>query len=260
MVDVVIDGPGSDTDAPLTVQKRVRLVARWLPLSGASILDGGCGAGGYVQALLDAGAIARGVEFETDKVAKWNLKNPGNDAVQHGDMQNLNFPDASFDAVLVNEVLEHVPDQNAALAEAFRVLRPGGLLFLFAPNRFHPFETHGYLKGPEGQNTGAFRTMGMPYLPESWRPRDLRAWARNYWPSELRRLVEAHGFSRHHTDLCVADFGKQLWWTIARAQGALSLSSAHHGDSREDTAGENTGRVATDRREKACLTGAFTRR
>ncbi len=42
----------------------------------------------------------------------------------------LEFPAESFDAVLMIEVLEHIPDYTRALREAYRVLRPGGLIFI----------------------------------------------------------------------------------------------------------------------------------
>ncbi len=49
------------------------------------------------------------------------------------DVTALDFPDASFDIVLCNHVLEHVPDDAAALREIFRVLKPGGWAILQTP-------------------------------------------------------------------------------------------------------------------------------
>jgi SAM-dependent methyltransferase len=49
---------------------------------------------------------------------------------------------------LSHEVIEHVIDDRAAIAEMVRALRPGGRLTLFCPNRGYPFETHGiYWRG-----------------------------------------------------------------------------------------------------------------
>jgi SAM-dependent methyltransferase len=49
------------------------------------------------------------------------------------DLQNIDLPDESFDAVLTAHVLEHVPDYRKALGEVFRILRPGGRVFLNVP-------------------------------------------------------------------------------------------------------------------------------
>ena len=58
------------------------------------------------------------------------------------------FKAGVFDLVLSNEVIEHVVDDRQALAESARVMRPGGRLALFCPNRGYPFETHGiYVRG-----------------------------------------------------------------------------------------------------------------
>lgn len=50
------------------------------------------------------------------------------------DITELDFPDASFDAVVCNHVLEHVPDDRAAMRELRRVLRPGGWAMLLVPD------------------------------------------------------------------------------------------------------------------------------
>ena len=49
------------------------------------------------------------------------------------DLQAMDWPDASLDVVLTPHVLEHVPDTDAALAELFRVVRPGGRVYLQVP-------------------------------------------------------------------------------------------------------------------------------
>jgi SAM-dependent methyltransferase len=55
------------------------------------------------------------------------------DGVRCEDVQRLSYADASFDLVTHTEVLEHVPDDAAALAQLHRVLRPGGLLLFTVP-------------------------------------------------------------------------------------------------------------------------------
>ena len=56
-----------------------------------------------------------------------------------GDVTRLPFEDASFDKMILSEVLEHLPDDTAALREARRVLKPGGVLAITVPNAHYPF-------------------------------------------------------------------------------------------------------------------------
>jgi SAM-dependent methyltransferase len=64
--------------------------------------------------------------------------------------------------------LEHVQDDQKAIQEIIRVLKPGGLLVLFVPNRGYPFETHGFYW------RGNYQFGNIPlinYLPRKWRDR-----------------------------------------------------------------------------------------
>lgn len=59
-----------------------------------------------------------------------------------GDAMALRFPDASVDIVICSQVYEHVPDAGRMLEEIFRVLRPGGVCYFAAGNRFAVDEHH----------------------------------------------------------------------------------------------------------------------
>jgi SAM-dependent methyltransferase len=57
------------------------------------------------------------------------------------DIQQLPFEDLSFDVVICNHVLEHVPDDKKAMSEILRVLKPGGYAILLVPNDFEREKT-----------------------------------------------------------------------------------------------------------------------
>jgi SAM-dependent methyltransferase len=112
--------------------------------SGDRLLDLGCGFGrhafeaarrGAAVVALDAGAeeIARvrgtfAAMAEAGELAGDTLAT----AVQ-GDALALPFPDGTFDRVIASEVLEHIPDDQAAMRELARVLRPGGTMAVTVP-------------------------------------------------------------------------------------------------------------------------------
>jgi len=114
---------------------------------GDLVLDLGCGAGRHAVEALRRGArtvavdqsaaaltAARGAEAET--VALCGL-NPGGPLLAvRGDALRLPFADASFDRIIAAEVLEHIGDDTAAIAELTRVLRPGGVLAITVPRYF----------------------------------------------------------------------------------------------------------------------------
>ena len=63
-----------------------------------------------------------------------------------GDATALPFADASFDAVTMFDVLEHIPDDTKAIAEALRVLRPGGFLLISTPNENWRFPYYQFMQ------------------------------------------------------------------------------------------------------------------
>jgi ArsR family transcriptional regulator len=104
------------------------------------LLDIGTGTGRMLEVL--APRVERGLGIDQSRemlsVARVNLERAGldNGAVRLGDMYRLALPDASFDAVVIHQVLHYADRPAAAIAEAARVLRPNGILVLvdFAPH------------------------------------------------------------------------------------------------------------------------------
>ena len=103
-------------------------------------LDIGTGTGRILE--LFGEKVERGVGIDLSRemlaLARANLERAGrhNCQVRHGDMYKLPVPSGSFDAVAIHQVLHYADDPAAAIAEAARVLRPGGRLVIvdFAPH------------------------------------------------------------------------------------------------------------------------------
>jgi ubiquinone/menaquinone biosynthesis C-methylase UbiE len=207
-----IEPAGGDTGTPRNLRKRLAWIERFAaPLAKRRVLDCGCGAGEYVRALLARDADAWGVEFDEKKLAAGAAGDPELAArLSVGDLESLAFPDESFDLALLNEVLEHVPDDAAALAEVCRVLRPGGRLIVLSPSRLYPFETHGVFWRGTARRV-PHTVPGIPWIPLALGTRVFDYWARNYWPWELRALIETAGLR------VIATGG--LWQTFENISG-----------------------------------------
>lgn len=94
----------------------------------ARMLDVGCGTGWLARHFSDY----TGIDGSPDAVAEAGRL--GRD-VRLGDVgEPLPFPDASFDGVVLKDLLEHVTDPVAVVAEVHRVLRPGGRVFASSPD------------------------------------------------------------------------------------------------------------------------------
>ena len=104
---------------------------------GGKVLDVGCGTGEHLQHAIDRGLLATGVEPAPAmlEVARRNV--PAAE-IHQGVATQLPFKDAQFDLVIMVEVLRYLDrsDTEKALAEARRVLKPGGQLFVTLVNRW----------------------------------------------------------------------------------------------------------------------------
>jgi SAM-dependent methyltransferase len=116
---------------------------------GDLILDMGCGAGRHAFESLRRGGRIVALDYSFDELvevrntfgamfAEGELDNGqgGPDASGQpvrGDALHLPFADETFDRIIASEVLEHIPDDEGAIAELTRVLRPGGTIAVTVP-------------------------------------------------------------------------------------------------------------------------------
>lgn len=178
---------GSNTATPLNLTYRVGRIAPYL---SGRWLDYGCAEGGYAEVLLNSGVSSLvGVDVEVGRIKQAAARRIPNAEFRAFNGRELEFLDDSFDGAFVNEVLEHVVDEQASLRSIYRVLRPGGYLVLISPNRWFPFEGHGTtIMGVEVP----FPTPVIPWLPERLTGDWLHA--RNYWPRQLAQKAKDVGF------------------------------------------------------------------
>lgn len=96
------------------------------------LLDVGCGAGRFLHRMQKRGWQVEGVEFDPQAANKVTQRY--GIAVHVGDLPACHLPAESFDAVTLNQVMEHLYDPRATLNECLRILKPGGRLILTTPN------------------------------------------------------------------------------------------------------------------------------
>ncbi len=170
--------------------RRLAMIRRWARVDGR-ILDNGCGLGTYLAALAADSDQRFGLEVEWERARSARATATG---VVQAVGEALPFADNSFDFILSNEVLEHVTDDRQALMEMARVLRPGGRIIIFCPNRWYPVEQHGiYWRGRYSFGNKLF----VNYLPNPIRNR-LAPHVRAYTGRGLRRLTAGLPLRRLH--------------------------------------------------------------
>jgi SAM-dependent methyltransferase len=145
-------------------ERRLEMIARWSQLADARVLVAGSGVGMYATEIRKRYTPkVEAFDIEFDRVAETRAEIP------HALVAAAEFApyaDNTFDTILSHEVLEHVRDDRAAAGEMARVLKPGGRIVIFAPNRWYPFETHGhYWRGEYHFGN----TPLINYLPDRWR-------------------------------------------------------------------------------------------
>jgi SAM-dependent methyltransferase len=178
-------------EADMAFKKRVQTIFEWVaPTDEMVILDIPCGRGFYLNMFrYVSNCTLIGAELDWDVIlkAQRNTREQSDIALHNANIYTLPYPDNTFDAVILSEILEHVDDDVAALTEVRRVLKPGGVAAITVPNADYPF-----LWDPIN------RTLESLFRTHIQHGMFAGIWAnhvRLYWRDDLRNAAMSAGFT-----------------------------------------------------------------
>jgi len=154
------------------------------------VLDVGCGAGHMMARLKNMGWHVEGQEV--DPVAAEQARRMSGITVHVGNLAQLALPADSYDAIVMNHVIEHVHEPLMLLQQCRRLLKPAGVLAATTPNP---------------------RSFGHAKFQEAWRGLEVPRHLHLFPPAALARSAAAAGFTEW-----------RAWTTAARAGGILAAS------------------------------------
>jgi ubiquinone/menaquinone biosynthesis C-methylase UbiE len=167
---------------------------------GQKLLDICCGTGLVAKAAVAHGALVTAIDIAEEMITVANAKGMPVD-FRVGDAEALAFQDASFDRVICNFGLYHLPDPDKAIAEASRVLKRGGR-YAFT-TWCGPEVSPLYRIVPEVVRANGNMDVGLPPAPPPFRLAER---------AESERTMQAAGF----TDVVCTDMTAILEWPLAR--------------------------------------------
>jgi SAM-dependent methyltransferase len=130
-------------EADMAFKRRVRTIFEWVaPQSGDIILDIPCGRGFYLNMfryVSDCHLVGAELDWGVMQKAQRNVGHLDDIALHNVNIYALPYPDDTFDAVILSEILEHIDNDVAGLREVYRVLKPGGVVAITVPNADYPF-------------------------------------------------------------------------------------------------------------------------
>lgn len=168
-------------------------------VEGASVLDVGCGDAGALIAFAEKGAKCAGIECFDTSLERGKLRAADHGVqvdLKKGVAESIPFPDASFDLVMLDNVLEHVTDRPGTLREVRRVLKPGGLLYMVTPK---PFSLYSLWNDPHYDLAGLVL---MPRSMQIWYFEKIRGGGKGTYDvgviptrRRIRKLLDEAGFT-----------------------------------------------------------------
>lgn len=127
----------------LKARKVMKIVSEFVNLNQADVLEIGCFTGAFQEVFsnnckmfiaidIDEKAIKRARQRITSRNVKFYLKN----------IEGTDFNDSNFDLIICNHIYEHTPNISKMVREMHRILKPGGIIYFAAGNRWQLIEPH----------------------------------------------------------------------------------------------------------------------
>lgn len=191
MVDPAIIDYMTRNEADMAFKRRVKTIFEYVnPRADMRILDLPCGRGFYLNMLRyvsECQLVGAELDWPVIQEARRRLAHLRGISLHCVNIYNMPYPRNSFDAVILSEVLEHIEDDARGLREAFRVLKPGGIVAITVPHANYPFWWDPINKTLERLFK---RHVRRGFFAGIWANH-----VRLYQPRQLRELVAAAGFT-----------------------------------------------------------------
>ena len=225
MLETIAEALEQRSADPQQVEMQKRYFA-WLDLPpGANVLEGGCGTGAVARHLASFTKSSKVFGLDPSpyfiEKAKELGKNYPSLEFQVGDARAMPYEDASFDAVIFHTCLCHVPDAEEAVAEAYRILRPGGKLAVFDGD----YATTSFSLGEHDPLQQCSDAMMEAFVHDIWLTRKIPGILRDKGFAIDR--MDAHGFvqsSKPDYMISIIDRGADILQTSGQADGTMATA------------------------------------
>ena len=157
-----------------TLQQKKKLITQYTGLNSGRLLDVGCGTGSFLSVMKTAGWQVNGLEPDEEARALALQKNITVDPVDH----LFSFPPASFNAITLWHVLEHVHELHRYMDQLKKLLTTNGVIFIAVPN---------------------YTSADARHYKESWAAYDVPRHLYHFSPASMSTLLSLHGLKEVKT-------------------------------------------------------------